>query len=582
MALTQDWENEEGVWSGVTLQQEPFDLPNMLHGVAVIAAQACGGVAAAVNMRTSNGDYTVVADTHGLLMRSKTSEAFWQALLQNGRRVANSYLISLEHARPVSIGFPSVRLAGPAPPSVPTGDIWSAYNMLVVPLRTGGGVMMGHICVDRPLGEGPPGPKLLSVLDVLARHAALTVEMSRREERLRSLLHAVSDVIVLLDRHGMIRYISPYLERVLGHASDDRVGSSIFEGGLIHPEDKAGVRDVFAGVTAVPRSEARMEFRLRHRDGSWHHVEAVTRNALDDPNVEGIVTSIRDVSDRKECEDQLRYQALHDALTGLPNRVLFMERLEDALLRATRRQKSVAVLYLDSDCFKRVNDSLGHAAGDRLLSAIGWQLRSCLRPADTGARLGGDEFAVLLEDIGHISETVRVAERVEEALRTPFEVAGHQILLTVSIGIAVSTAGQSDPSELLQAADTAMYAAKRSGKAHYEIYSPEINSRSLQPLQMERLLHSRSDREELRPGDLSKGLAPTVFSPRLLALRTIGQSGSKVSHLAAASEQALGLQVVRKCIERIFLFRCRIRSKPEIADAECFDCRTSSSTGCES
>ncbi len=349
MALTQDWESEHGVWGGETLQQEPFDLPDVLHDLAAIAAQACGVAAAAVNMRTSNGDYAVEADTSGLLMGIRTREAFWEALLRNGRRVGNSYLISLQPAHPASVWFPSVRLAGPAQQSTPAMDIWSVYNMLVVPLRTGDGAMMGHLCVDWPVGERPPSSGLLSRMDVLARHAALTAEMSRREERLRSLLHAVSDVIVLLDRHGIIRYISPGVERVLGHNSDEWVGSSIFDAGLIHPEDKPRVRGAFAEATAIPDSEARTEFRLRHRDGSWRHVEAATRNGLKDPNVCGVVTSIRDVSDRKECEDQLRYRALHDALTGLPNRVLFMERLEHALLRAIRHQKSVAVLYLDSD-----------------------------------------------------------------------------------------------------------------------------------------------------------------------------------------------------------------------------------------
>jgi len=172
----------------------------------------------------------------------------------------------------------------------------------------------------------------------------------------------------------------------------------------------------------------------------------------------------------QERIDELARQAFHDPLTELPNRALFADRLEHALARLERHDQLIAVLLLDLDGFKEVNDSLGHDAGDRLLIAMSQRLRACLRPADSIARLGGDEFTILLEEITSLSEATRVAVRIEDALRTPFELDGHEVKVTTSIGIALHSGGDIDPDELVKNADAAMYTAKRAGKARYEIY----------------------------------------------------------------------------------------------------------------
>jgi diguanylate cyclase (GGDEF)-like protein len=176
---------------------------------------------------------------------------------------------------------------------------------------------------------------------------------------------------------------------------------------------------------------------------------------------------------------ELAQQAFHDSLTELPNRALFADRLEHALARTRRGQQSVAVLLLDLDGFKQVNDSFGHEAGDQLLVAVAQRLRACLRPADTVARLGGDEFTILLEDIAHLSEATRVAERIEASLRTPFVVDGNETGVTTSIGIAFNDPGQSLPSDLLRNADAAMYEAKHGGKGRYQVFSPSREPRPL-------------------------------------------------------------------------------------------------------
>lgn len=207
--------------------------------------------------------------------------------------------------------------------------------------------------------------------------------------------------------------------------------------------------------------------------------------------------TVHDITERKALEDQLAYQAFHDALTGLPNRALLTDRLEHALARAERSESSVAVLFLDLDRFKIVNDSLGHEVGDELLKAVGRRLQRCLRPEDTAARIGGNEFVVLLEDIASASYAVRVAERIIAALRTPFDVAGHEMVVTTSIGIALSSHGHG-ASDLLRDADVAMYRAKDKGKARYQVFDPSMNALAMRRLELENQLRRGIERGELR------------------------------------------------------------------------------------
>jgi diguanylate cyclase (GGDEF)-like protein len=189
--------------------------------------------------------------------------------------------------------------------------------------------------------------------------------------------------------------------------------------------------------------------------------------------------------------DELARQAFHDSLTDLPNRALFADRLEHALARLDRRDQVIAVLLLDLDGFKEVNDSLGHDAGDQLLIAVAQRLRACVRPADSIARLGGDEFTILLEEITSLSEATRVAERIDDSLRTPFLLDGHEVKVTTSIGIALNAGGEVQPDELVRKADTAMYKAKRAGKARYEIFETEDRSSELPDIESDEDLSIR-------------------------------------------------------------------------------------------
>src|SRR5215218_5466259 len=230
------------------------------------------------------------------------------------------------------------------------------------------------------------------------------------EERFRSLVQNSSDIITILEADGTVRYVSPAVKRVTGYKPEEKVGTNAF--GSVHPDDRDRALATFAEVLKRPGLHPRLEFRVPHKDGSWSYLEHVVNNLLDDPAVRGVVVNSWDVTERKALVEQLSYQAFHDLLTGLPNRALFMDRLERALTRAHRRGTRVAVLFTDLDNFKVINDSLGHKAGDQLLVAVAERLKTCLRPEDTVARLGGDEFTLLLEDISRVGEVVQVAERI--------------------------------------------------------------------------------------------------------------------------------------------------------------------------
>jgi diguanylate cyclase (GGDEF)-like protein/PAS domain S-box-containing protein len=215
--------------------------------------------------------------------------------------------------------------------------------------------------------------------------------------------------------------------------------------------------------------------------------------------VAGASVIARDISDRKRLEGELAHQALHDALTGLPNRVLFEDRLRQSL-QALPRETAVgnhAVLFVDLDDFKVINDTLGHPAGDELLVAVAARLQSAVRGSDTAARLGGDEFTILLENVASEAQAIAAADRVLEALRQPFELAGHPVVVSASIGIAFGSAGQDRPEDLLRSADTALYEAKARGKGRHETYHQAMNVRAWRRLEVEHELRVGIARSEL-------------------------------------------------------------------------------------
>jgi diguanylate cyclase (GGDEF)-like protein/PAS domain S-box-containing protein len=324
---------------------------------------------------------------------------------------------------------------------------------------------------------------------LVAEHAARQSEM-----RFRSLVQNASDMIAVIDADGIIRYQSPSIKPIMGYCPEDVVGVDSIT--FVHPDDRASVKLVFREALGTPGITPMVEVRIHHHDGSWRYMKAVFTNLLNDPGVRGVVLNCRDITERKAFEQQLTHQAFHDSLTGLPNRALLMTRLDHALARAARHSSTVAVLFFDLDRFKVINDSLGHEAGDHLLIGVARRFQECLRSEDTPARLGGDEFTILLEDVPNQDEAVQIAERIIAALRAPFLIGGHEIFITTSIGIVLSTGGRDSPADLMRNADIAMYRAKSRGRARYEVFDKSMNERALERLDLEAAMRRAYERSE--------------------------------------------------------------------------------------
>jgi diguanylate cyclase (GGDEF)-like protein/PAS domain S-box-containing protein len=322
----------------------------------------------------------------------------------------------------------------------------------------------------------------------------LMADLRRGQERFRSLVQNSADVNMVLRPDGTIEYESPAVERVLGYQVPDRESRSVLE--FVHADDQARVGQLIADVVRTPGSQVSGEFRIRHADGSWRSIEAIGTNLIDDPAVGGLVVNYRDITMRKTLEDELRHQAFHDSLTGLANRALFADRLEHALSRIRRINNPLAVLFIDLDDFKNINDSLGHGEGDQLLMSVAERLRGALRAGDTIARMGGDEFAVLVEDPPDAASPVDVAQRLLATLQAPFERGGKELFVHASVGVAVTTSRKQTADELLRNADVSMYTAKSNGKNRIEVFEPSMHTAALTRLAIKGDLERALERGE--------------------------------------------------------------------------------------
>ncbi len=299
--------------------------------------------------------------------------------------------------------------------------------------------------------------------------------MSRDERWFRSLVENASEAITILDADGTVRYVNPAGIRMTGHLPEERIGTSAF--GMVHPGDAERARTIFREVLETPGLLPSLEFRVPHKDGSWRYVEHTVINLLDDPSVRGIVVNSRDITERKLLQERLEREITHDPLTGLANRMLFTKRLERALSRASGRGRQVAVMLVDLDGFKPINDSLGHGVGDELLVSVADRLEEAVRTSDTVARFGGDEFAVLLERVADEAEVMKVAERIQEKFGSLFLVGGREISIEASVGISWNVSSEEKPKDLLRKADAALYRAKRR-KTPNKVYGPATDLRT--------------------------------------------------------------------------------------------------------
>ncbi len=379
-----------------------------------------------------------------------------------------------------------------------------------VSLMPYGFALLGYLVLFLDLGSAHPiSPRLLAGGAVILTALALLSQWitaldnvrlqarsaaRRSEARFRTLVQNASDVIAVVDEHSRFLYVAPSAEGTLAVALESLPGRPFGE--IAHPDDLTRAR-VFLGHAALQLGvSGPCEMRIAAREGRWLPMEAIATNLLADPEISGIVVTLRDISERKRFEEQLLHRALHDPLTGLANRALFADRLRHAHNLSQRAQGTYAVAVADLDDFKAINDGLGHAVGDQVLAQIGRRVRDAVRPIDTAARLGGDEFAVILEDAGDETATLALAQRVLDAICEPFELARRPTRLTACLGVARSAPGVAED-EVLRQADLALYHAKERGKGRLAAYAPGMHSEILRRHHLESELRDAIARDEL-------------------------------------------------------------------------------------
>jgi diguanylate cyclase (GGDEF)-like protein/PAS domain S-box-containing protein len=357
------------------------------------------------------------------------------------------------------------------------------------------GRLLPVLAEDRMLYDatGAPSGLRIAISDLTSRKRTEDA-LRDSEERYRLLVELSPDAIVV-HSEGELVFVNSAATRLFGaRASGDLLGRRVME--LVHPESEHIVRERERRLTENRSPVPLLEQKIVRLDGSPVDVEVAAMPLMyhDKPAVQLV---IRDITERKHAEAQIRTLAYHDALTGLPNRLLFNDRLAMALAQAQRRQQRVGVLFVDLDRFKIINDSLGHGFGDRLLQSVAHRIQGSIRDGDTLARLGGDEFTVLVPGVDGPEDVTKVAEKILDVVRSPFELDARELFITTSLGVSVYPEDGTDVEELVKNADTAMYRAKEQGRDNYQLYTPAMNARALERLHMENGLRKALAQNEL-------------------------------------------------------------------------------------
>lgn len=315
--------------------------------------------------------------------------------------------------------------------------------------------------------------------DISERVKAETA-LNSSERKFRAVIEQATDLVLILDANGIFTYASPSHERIMGYTPQELIGQNVFD--FIHPADKKQVHLAWAAAFDSAENIVTVECRLLHANGSWVTVEAIGRNRLADPDIGGLIINARDTSERALVQEQLRYQLLHDNLTDLPNRTLLLEILGDFIEKAAKAQQELALIVLDLNRFRDINDTFGHVEGDRLLSEIACRLRKVINDPGTIACLGGDEFAIVLPT-SKSEIIIETLAALKTTLEEPFTIEHHTLQIDASMGISLYPAHGDDPITLLRKADVAMFAAKRTHQP-FAYYESEHDQNTAQRLEL--------------------------------------------------------------------------------------------------
>ena len=469
-------------------------------GVSLVAATTLDQVAAAVRSaadtllsRHPHGDVLLAVRTEGRFHAVTAASADPAPMSELGELAGT--LLPLVTG-PAPLLAPVASLPEQARALIPEGE-WMLLCPLTLQEQPSGDSRIGVLAV---FGEQRTLRDLSATMDILAHQVALAAEqiMLRREVMrqgneayFRTLVHDTSDAVLIVSDDGKIRYATPSATSIFGEIT--------VEGAYLRDLVADGERDDLVrtlmqpGAGASPSSRY-VDQRITRRDGVSVNVQVRSSDLRDDPTVAGLVLTLRDVTEQRQLEEQLKHQAFHDALTRLPNRLLFQDRIWQQLARARRDGMTAGVLFVDLDDFKVVNDTMGHGVGDELLVAVAVRLSGLIRDSDTAARLGGDEFALLIGDVADSAAVEATADRVVRAFSEPFVLASGAVLTAVTVGVATTT-DSADTDELLRHADLALYAAKAAGKRQWRRYQPVLSAglvrrRELQAALEEAVAHS--------------------------------------------------------------------------------------------
>lgn len=365
--------------------------------------------------------------------------------------------------------------------------VWSGETAFIN--RNGEEIPVSQVIIAHKYKEGK-----VEYYSTVARDVSDIKQAEEKQLLAAKVLENMNESVIVTDVNGNIISVNPAFTKVTGYTEDEVIGKNprILSSGRHDSE-------FYRQMWTIIHQEGMWEGEIwNKRKNGEIYLEGVTISAVKDEHgqLNHYVAVFRDITEHRRLEEQIEYQAYHDTLTQLPNRVLLYDRLNQAIARARRHQKKLAVMFLDLDRFKRINDTLGHSTGDQLLKAVAERLTGVMRTSDTVARQGGDEFIILLPEIEEIQDAVTVSEKIIETLKKPFFLEGHELFITTSIGISIFPDDGSDRETLIKNADTAMYRAKEQGRNNFQFYQSDHFEGSYERLSMETDLRKALSRGE--------------------------------------------------------------------------------------